>query len=43
MKTILRFNKLFEYYDYLENILDKSFEDIEKMSDLLNSHIFTEN
>jgi hypothetical protein len=42
MKKVLKFDRLFELYDFIENIDNKSFKDIEIMSNTLNEYIIKE-
>lgn len=42
MKKLLKFDKLFDYYDYLENINNKSKNEIKEISDMLNNHNISE-
>jgi hypothetical protein len=42
MKKILKFDKLFEYYEYLKRIDDVSFSEIEIMSNILDLHKISE-
>jgi len=42
MKKIFKFDQLLEYNSFLHNIDEKSFDDINYMSDILNNSIMTE-
>jgi len=42
MKPLFKFDKLFEYYKYLENINDISDEEIKNMSNIFNNYTISE-